>query len=253
MQVQPVSAFNDNYIWMLINETQHETICIDPGEAKPVLDFLQREGLDLKAIILTHHHFDHIDGVPELLAAYPGVPVYGPEDSRIPKLTHVLHDQDPLSIDSCQFQIISTPGHTATHISLYEPHYGWLFCGDTLFSAGCGRVFDGTIEQLHSSLQKLKNLPEDTKVYCAHEYTRSNLRFAATVEPENLAIRNHAQRLLAKGSLCSLPSSIAVEKQINPFFRTDSLEAQAYARSNGATETDSLSVFKQIRAAKDKF
>lgn len=253
MNVLPIPAFNDNYIWMIINEDKGQAFCVDPGQAKPVLDFLQRENLQLNAILLTHHHFDHIDGTSELLAAYPGIDVYGPKDSRIPQVNHLLQDKDVFTLDSCHFQVISTPGHTATHISLYEPHYKWLFCGDTLFSAGCGRVFDGTIEELHDSLQKLKNLPDDTQVFCAHEYTLQNLRFAATVEPDNLAIRNHAQRLLHKASLCSLPSSIAVEKQINPFFRTDSSSTQHYANQRGIQETDSLSVFKQIRSDKDSF
>jgi hydroxyacylglutathione hydrolase len=252
MRVLPVSAFYDNYIWIIVNENERAT-CIDPGDAKPLLAFLEREGLKLGAILLTHHHHDHIDGTTELLAANPNIPVYGPKDSRIPQVTHVLLDKEVLSLGACQFQVLNTPGHTSTHISLFEPHYGWLFCGDTLFSAGCGRVFDGVIEDLHNSLQKLKTLPDETQVYCAHEYTRKNLRFAATVEPDNLAIHNYAHRLLAKDTKCSLPSNIALEKQINPFLRTGTESAQAYARKKGCQETDSLSVFKQIRADKDNF
>ncbi len=253
MKVLPIPAFSDNYIWLIINEDNRQAICVDPGEAKPVLDFLAQENISLKAILLTHHHHDHIGGTSELLQSNPEIPVYGPKDPRMPQVTHILQDQDALQLNSCHFVVLSTPGHTATHISLYEPNHGWLFCGDTLFSAGCGRVFDGTIEALHESLQKLKNLPDNTEVYCAHEYTRRNLHFAATVEPENVAIRNYAQRLLHAGIPCSLPSSIAVEKEINPFLRTQIPTVEHYAKLKGSKGSDSLSVFKQIRADKDKF
>lgn len=251
MKIQAVSALYDNYIWLIINDKEDQALCVDPGEAPPVLNFLKKEGMTLNAILLTHHHNDHIGGVPELLKAIPGLDIYGPQDDRIPQLSHVLKEGDRLKLGSCEFQILSTPGHTSTHICYYEPHQGWLFCGDTLFSAGCGRVFDGTIEQLHNSLQLLKNLPDDTQVFCGHEYTQANLRFAATVEPENLTIRNYAQRLLAKENQCSLPSSISVEKEINPFFRTGSAGVQAFAKAKGSKSSDSLSVFKTIREAKD--
>ncbi|MBA2651716.1 MAG: hydroxyacylglutathione hydrolase [Tatlockia sp.] len=253
MKILPVSAFFDNYIWLIIDENKRQVLCVDPGEAEPVLHFLKNEELSLSAILLTHHHNDHIGGAAELLKTNPNLTIYGPRDSRISEINHILDDGDLLEIGSCSFQIISTPGHTSTHISYYESERGWLFCGDTLFSAGCGRVFDGTIEELHESLQKLKNLPDATEVFCAHEYTLKNLRFAASVEPENLTIRNYAQRLLATDNLCSLPSSIAVEKEINPFFRTQIAAVQAFAKFKGAKDDDSLSVFKKIRAAKDYF
>jgi hydroxyacylglutathione hydrolase len=251
MQVTAVSAYYDNYIWMII--TGQQVYCVDPGEAGPVLKFLENEELTLDAILLTHHHHDHIDGTDELLRAYPHLSVYGPKDSRIPMVTHTLQDGDLLPLESCEFKIMATPGHTSTHISYYESRHHWLFCGDTLFSAGCGRVFDGTIEELKASLDKLKNLPEETQVFCAHEYTQKNLRFAATVEPDNMAIRNYAHRLLAKEKRCSLPSSIAIEKQVNPFLRTETAAAQAYAQHKGCKDTEPLSVFKLIRAEKDVF
>lgn len=252
MQVQAVSAFYDNYIWFIINKKK-QALCVDPGEARPVHHFLKKEDLTLKAILLTHHHQDHIGGTAELLETNPALPVYGPQDPRIPEVNHALQDQDTLAIDSYKFQILATPGHTSSHISYYEAHHGWLFCGDTLFSAGCGRVFDGTIEALYDSLQRLRNLPDETQVFCAHEYTLKNLRFAATVEPNNLAIRNYAQRLLAKENRCSLPSSIAIEKEINPFWRTQIAEVQAFAKLRGSKDSDAFSVFKQIRAEKDHF
>ncbi len=253
MNIKSVSAFYDNYIWLIINDNDRQVVCVDPGEAEPVLKYLKNENLLLKAILLTHHHHDHIGGTAELLQTYPKLEVYGPADPRIQGLTHTLKDGEVLEINSCEFQILATPGHTSTHISYYESNYGWLFCGDTLFSAGCGRVFDGTIEELHDSLQKLKKLPDATQVFCAHEYTQKNLRFAARVEPDNLRIRRYAQRLLARKNPCSLPSSIGVEKEINPFFRTQVESVQAFARLNGSKDSDSLSVFKRIRSEKDHF
>ncbi|MBA2711236.1 MAG: hydroxyacylglutathione hydrolase [Tatlockia sp.] len=253
MKIKSVSAFYDNYIWLILDEDSGECCCVDPGEAEPVLRFLQREDFRLKAILLTHHHHDHIGGTIELIQKYPNLSIYGPADNRIPNLTHVMKDGDYLNKLSCRFQILATPGHTSTHISYYEPNLGWLFCGDTLFSAGCGRVFDGTIEELHDSLQTLRNLPDETEVYCAHEYTQKNLRFAAKVEPENQTIRNYAHRLIAKENQISLPSSIAVEKQINPFFRTQEEAVQAFALNNGSKDKDSLSVFKRLRSEKDHF
>lgn len=253
MIVKPISAFTDNYIWMIVDPNQKQALCIDPGDAAPVMRFLKEENLKLKAILLTHHHNDHIGGVAALIHAYPYIPVYGPLDSRIPEVTQVISAGKTLALDGCEFQIINTPGHTSSHISLYEPKQGWLFCGDTLFSAGCGRVFDGTIEQLHQSLQALKKLPEQTKVYCAHEYTAQNLRFARTVEPNNRVIQDLATKLAANPTRCSLPSTIKLEKEINPFFRTEIEETQHFAKQAGCKHKDSLSIFAQLRASKNTF
>ena len=253
MKVLPIPAFYDNYIWLIIDEKKQQAFCVDPGDAKPVFSYLQQNQLKLSAIILTHHHDDHIGGTEELIKVNPGIPVFGPEDQRIPQVTHYLKNAEEFYINQCHFIVISTPGHTSTHISLYEPHYGWLFCGDTLFSAGCGRVFDGSIEALYDSLQKLKDLPEETKVFCAHEYTEKNLRFAAMVEPNNLAIRHDVNQFVTKENLCSLPSSIKIEKQINPFLRTETAEVQHYVNFRGNITRDALTIFKQIRKDKDHF
>ncbi|KTC93789.1 hydroxyacylglutathione hydrolase [Legionella drozanskii] len=253
MKVIPVPAFTDNYIWLIIDTNKGQAVCVDPGEAKPVLAFLAEENLELQAILLTHHHFDHIGGTAELLEANPGIAVYGPKDSRIPHITHTLQDKNILELNSYHFTILATPGHTSTHLCLHEPNHSWLFCGDTLFSAGCGRVFDGTLEDLHRSLQKIKNLADETKVYCAHEYTLQNLRFAATVEPDNLAAQTLMQKLLNQENPCSLPSTIAIEKQINPFLRTEEAAVKNYAMHKGSQNDHSLSVFKQLRAEKDRF
>ncbi|KTD23412.1 hydroxyacylglutathione hydrolase [Legionella lansingensis] len=252
MSILPIPAFNDNYIWLITDETGNKAFCVDPGDARPVIDFVTQNSIELTTILLTHHHYDHIGGVPELIRFNPNIVVYGPLDPRISHITHPLTENTTLSIATCNFEVLNTPGHTSTHISLYEPSLGWLFCGDTLFSAGCGRVFDGTIAELHHSLQVLKALPADTNVFCAHEYTRQNLRFATLVEPDNLKIQNYAKEL-AKHNQCSLPSTMGLEREINPFLRTEEEDVIKYASLKGNKNLDSLSVFKQIRADKDTF
>lgn len=248
MQVIPICAFTDNYIWLIVNNNK-EALCVDPGDARPVLKYLGDESIELKGILLTHHHYDHVGGVSELIAKKPGINVYGPKDERIPYVNNYLGDGDLLSILSCNFNIISTSGHTSTHISYYEPYYGWLFCGDTLFSGGCGRVFDGTLEDLFNSLNKLKSLPEETKVFCAHEYTNHNLQFAVTVEPDNQIIANYLKNLTTQ----TVPSKIGLEKKINPFLRTDLKNLQVYACKNGIKTLDPFTIFKHLRQAKDFF
>ncbi|MGQ3887699.1 hydroxyacylglutathione hydrolase [Legionella sp. CNM-1927-20] len=251
MLVTPLLAFKDNYIWLLI-DTMGNVICVDPGEAKPVMDYLKRTGFSLKAILITHHHMDHIGGVDELCRANPKTIVYGPPDTRIPLVQHTLLNNDIVELNPWYFQVLNIPGHTSSHICYFETNKQLLFCGDTLFSAGCGRVFDGTYEQLLSSLTLLKELPEATKVYCGHEYTRQNLRFAATVEPNNLVIQKY-QRELNHSGACSLPSSIALEKQINPFLRINEPQVRNYAKMHGCDSDEPLAIFKQIRFNKDNF
>jgi hydroxyacylglutathione hydrolase len=250
MRIHPLPAFIDNYIWLLIQDSCSVFDCVDPGQAEPVLDFAHANSLQLRSILLTHHHADHIGGVQDLLNAFPKCLVYAPDDVRIPNAHHRLHLGDTLLITPFMFQILSTPGHTATHISYFEPNEQWLFCGDTLFSAGCGRVFDGTIEALHDSIALFKSLPKTTKVFCAHEYTLNNLRFAATVEPNNQAIQDYMQHLIKP---CSLPSTIEKECLVNPFFRTHQAQVVAYALHHGATSTGSLEVFGVLRDMKNAF
>lgn len=252
MNIIPIPAFKDNYIWLIVDENNNLAYCVDPGDAKPVIEFVSAKGLSLKAVLLTHHHWDHTGGVADLLSHYKALAVYGPDDSRIPTVNHLLTANTKQTIFSQQFLILPTPGHTSTHISLYEPKHKWLFCGDTLFSGGCGRVFDGTYEQLYDSLNLLKHLPPTTEIFCAHEYTRQNLRFAAMLEPKNQAIKRHAAQL-ANSLSCSLPSTIALEKEINPFLRTDCETLKDYARCKGLTSADPFDIFKQIRLEKDSF
>ena len=179
-QVLPVPAFKDNYIWVLRDE--RSAAVVDPGDAQPVLDYLARERLDLVAILATHHHPDHVGGVERLKRDHD-VPVYGPRDEPIPQLTHPLAEGDRIAIAAlgAQFEVLDVPGHTRAHIAYYGSKL--LFCGDTLFACGCGRVFEGTPPQLHASLEKLAALPDDTLVYCAHEYTLANIRFARRSSP----------------------------------------------------------------------
>ncbi|STX29064.1 hydroxyacylglutathione hydrolase [Legionella beliardensis] len=252
MTIVPLNAFQDNYIWLLI-DTAGSVICVDPGDAQPVIDYLQKMQLTLKAILITHHHWDHSGGVVELYQHHPRAMVYAPADTRIPLITHTVHDNDLIDLSAWHFRVLSIPGHTSSHICYFETKQQLLFCGDTLFSAGCGRVFDGTYEQLLTSLNLLKNLPEDTKVYCGHEYTRQNLRFAATVEPNNLAIQKYQHVLNQEPNTCSLPSTIALEKQVNPFLRLHEPHVQNYAKMRGCEAKDELSIFKQIRTDKDNF
>ena len=271
MDVIPVRAFTDNYIWMLVDDARQSVLCVDPGEAEPVISFLEQHELRLDAILLTHHHADHIGGMRRLMTSYPDAMVYGPADPRIfpesvqasGRIAECLeptgtgYQLSPLdetfSLGAWQFRILFIPGHTSTHICYFETRHKLLFCGDTLFSAGCGRVFDGTLQQLHDSLARLKALPDETRVYCGHEYTRQNLRFAATVEPHNQRIQEYLSELQQDSSRCSLPSSMAVEKQINPFLRLDEKDVLAYAKDRACPALDSLSVFRQLREDKNNF
>ncbi|STX63002.1 hydroxyacylglutathione hydrolase [Legionella moravica] len=253
IDVIPIPAFSDNYIWALTGDKSGVFDCVDPGEAEPVLDFAKTNQLKLRTIFLTHHHNDHIGGVNELHRAFPDSIVYGPNDSRISYLTHTVHEHQTIPLETATIHVLYNPGHTSTHVSYYEPQQGWLFCGDTLFSAGCGRVFDGTMEQLHHSLNLFKKLPESTKIYCGHEYTQQNLRFALTVEPQNQDIADYLNQLVHQKKTCSLPSNLGLELSVNPFLRTDKKAVIEYALKHGANSSDSLEVFGVLRQQKNSF
>ena len=250
-KIVPVSAFTDNYIWVI--HDQYHAVVVDPGEAKPVLDFLEQKKLKLTAILNTHHHIDHVGGNLELLQQSQ-VPVYGPGSEAIPTVTHRLKEGDSVYLSelSLRLSILDIPGHTAGHIAYYGANL--LFCGDTLFSCGCGRLFEGTAQQMYISLNKLARLSDETGVYCGHEYTLANINFARLVEPENQAITQlqisaEKQR---KSNLPTLPSTIAMEKACNPFLRCNQPEvirnASNYA---GKSLTDPVSVFAAIREWKN--
>lgn len=252
MQVVPLPALADNYVWMLYDDAGN-AIVVDPGDAAPVEAALREHRLQLRAILLTHHHLDHIGGVGKLIARYP-VPVYAPRDERIDHATQFVGDGDEVQIDtpSAHFRVIEIPGHTRSHIAYVGE--GLLLCGDTLFSMGCGRLFEGTPEQMLESLDKLATLPGETMVCCAHEYTAANARFALTVEPHNPALGKRVEqvRILRNQQLPSLPVTLDTERNTNPFLRVDSNEVEDWCRHHGAA-TDRVSRFAALRAAKDVF
>jgi hydroxyacylglutathione hydrolase len=248
-----LEAFNDNYIWVIINEKNHTMVCVDPGDATPVIEYAKINHLTLSYILVTHHHYDHAGGLKELIETFPGVIIFGPQDERIPLVNHVVKDEDVIHIPPFDFRILSIPGHTSTHICYQEPSNQWVFCGDTLFSGGCGRVFDGTMEQLYNSLQTLKALPDNTLVYCAHEYTRDNLRFAASIEPQNETITSYQKHLEEEPNSNSLPSKIGLEKRINPFLRTHEPSLAYISKQAGLDPKDSFKLFAYLRQQKDAF
>ena len=253
-EVHPVPAFRDNYIWH-IRRGNHVAV-VDPGDAAPVFAYLENEKLTLDAILVTHHHDDHIGGIPALLDAFPGIPVYAPRQENY-AFPHIpVGEGDNVSVESLQLHlcVMETPGHTLGHVVYYGPNS--LFCGDTLFSCGCGRLFEGSYEQLFASLQRLGALPPETRVYCTHEYTLHNTRFARQLDPKNHQLierEEECERAMVAGNP-TLPSSIALELSLNPFLRCDDPVIQAAARAmTGASIEDALSTFRAIRQLRNTF
>ncbi len=255
LEVAPVRAFDDNYIWMLSCAGSDLAVAVDPGDETPVLEWLQSRDKRLTAILITHRHYDHIGGIAELVEAYPGIPVYGPATEPIRGLTHPLAEGDCVSLpwSDASFQVLEVPGHTAGHLAYLGS--GALFCGDTLFAAGCGRVFDGTFEQLAASLRRIAGLPADTLIYCAHEYTLDNLGFATWVEPESQAVQQRIVREQARREQGepTLPSSLSLELETNPFLRTGIAEVKAAAEKAAERSLHShAAVFTALRQWKDR-
>ncbi|MCB1938741.1 MAG: hydroxyacylglutathione hydrolase [Rhodocyclaceae bacterium] len=251
MHIVPLPAFNDNYIWLMHNG--RHAVAVDPGDAGPVQDFIAQHGLTLAAILITHHHHDHIGGIAALAG---DAPVYGPARESIAGVTTRLVEGDTVSIDALgvSFGVLDIPGHTAGHIAYLAP--GTLFCGDTLFSAGCGRLFDGTAAQLFASLTKLAALPDDTQVYCTHEYTLANLAFASAAEPHNPARDAWLEtcRRLRSNGQPTLPTTIGREKAVNPFLRVAQASVAAGLTAHlGSAPADAQGRFTRLREWKNTF
>lgn len=244
-----IPAFEDNYIWLLVDGKQ--AIVVDPGEATPVFNYLKQHDLSLTGVLITHHHLDHTAGVQALVSDY-ACPVYGP--ATIDVVDHPLSDGDNIHIAGNTFEIIAVPGHTLDHIAYYDGSN--LFCGDTLFSAGCGRLFEGSAAQMYQSLQKIAQLPSDTAIYCTHEYTLANLAFAQTVEPDNQHIRQYREQVSQRRQqlLPSLPTYLAQERKINPFLRCHEPQVIEYAKQQSdVLASDEVNIFALLRKCKDRF
>ena len=253
LNIYPVHAFKDNYIWLIHN--QYHAAIVDPGCATVVLTYLEQKKLQPIAILNTHHHHDHTGGNVTLLQVF-NLPVYGPANENIPGLTHGLKENDTVNLTELELElaVLDIPGHTAGHIAYYGGNL--LFCGDTLFACGCGRIFEGTAQQMYASLQKLASLPDETLVYCTHEYTLHNVRFAKVVEPDNPVLAQRAVEIKEQRrcNLPTLPSILAIEKATNPFLRCDQPTLiHTVSQHAGKLLHDPISVFTEIRKWKDTF
>ena len=253
LHISPIRAFADNYIWVIHNNSQ--AAVIDPGDAAVVIAFLQQHQLTLTSILITHHHHDHVGGIAALVNLF-NIPVYGPASETIPHLTVGVQEGNTVRLQefALDLQVLDIPGHTSGHIAYYGE--AMLFCGDTLFGCGCGRLFEGTPAQMLASLTKLSHLPATTGIYCGHEYTLSNIEFALSLEPDNSALLCRAQidrNLIALGQP-TLPSSIAMELTTNPFLRCHTPQLQGYvSQISGKSVNATVEVFSILRALKNNF
>lgn len=251
MNLTSIPAFQDNYIWTLNND-RGDCLIVDPGEAAPVLTAMEKNQWRPAAILLTHHHHDHVGGVKELLQHFPDLVVYGPQETQDKGSNRLVAEGDKVAILGLEFSVIATPGHTLGHISYYSAPY--LFCGDTLFSGGCGRLFEGTPQQMFNSFQKLNQLPGETLVCCAHEYTLSNMKFACSLLPQDTQIAGYyreIKELRAKNAV-SLPVTLAFERQINVFLRTQEPDLQKVIGYETPPQQE-WQVFATLREKKDHF
>ena len=254
INIEPIKAFDDNYIWLMT--TNEGSIVIDPGESINLLKTIEQNDIKLVAILITHHHYDHTGGIEELLIKYPNLKVYGPINN-IDSIKSRLMDGEKLNIIGVDFEVIEIPGHTLDHIAYYANINSSpiLFCGDTLFAGGCGRVFEGTFDQMYESLMKLKKLPQNTKIYCGHEYTINNLQFAKAVEPDNIDLitRYNDALNLRKNNIPTLPSTLSIELKTNPFLRCEKNNVQKIISEKFKTGHSEKEIFSALRQWKDNF
>jgi hydroxyacylglutathione hydrolase len=254
LNVELIPAFQDNYIYLLRTPGSDDVGIVDAGDAAPAIAELDRQGLTLTHIFNTHHHLDHMGGNDALKARFPKATLVGPksEVGRIPGMDVTVADGDTVEFGGLTFKVIEVPGHTRGHIALWTDKGQAVFCGDTLFAMGCGRMFEGHAAQMWASLGRLKVLPADTRVYCGHEYTQNNARFAVTVDPENTALArrfDEVKQLRAAGKP-TIPSTMGLENETNPFLRAD---APGIAKAVGLAGADPVTVFAEIRQRKDNF
>lgn len=259
MRVVPVPQLVDNYAYLVVDEETHDAAVVDCAEAEPVLREASRLGVRLVAVLATHHHYDHVGGNAQLLRAVPGLRIYGSsaDAARIPGITDRLRDGDHVRIGSLEGRVILIPAHTSGHVAYHFPREKVVFTGDTLFAAGCGRLFEGDAAEMVASLSRLTALPDETLVYCGHEYTQKNLEFALRLEPSNAALVEKKRRVdaLREAGQPTVPTSIGEEKATNPFLRTGSPELERSVRDRvpGIPAGDHIAVFAALRALKDRY
>nr|WP_324260063.1 hydroxyacylglutathione hydrolase [Cellvibrio fontiphilus] len=260
-QITAIPIFENNYVWVIRPDpSQPDVYLVDPGEAAPVLSYLTNHQLLPKAILVTHRHRDHIDGIEDITRRW-SIPVYGPDSAAIPQVTHALKEGDVVLLDKLAFHVMAVPGHTSEHIAYFLPDSTqytpkatpMVFCGDALFAGGCGRMFDGPADLMWDSLCKLAALPDNTLIYCTHEYTLANLEFAVAVEPDNSAIRERLKqtKVLREEAKITLPSNILMEKRTNPFLRCHLDGVRNFACPEGINNCSPVQVFASLRTLKD--
>jgi hydroxyacylglutathione hydrolase len=253
LSVEPLKAYDDNYIWLV--STNEGSIVIDPGESNKIIDLMNKNKINLEGVLITHHHFDHTNGLNDVLDKKK-LNVYGPKNN-IDGINKIVSQSDKFNLIGIDFEVLEIPGHTIDHIGFYSFNNGnpILFCGDTLFSGGCGRVFEGTYEQMHQALNKLSKLPRNTKIYCGHEYTLSNLKFAKEVEPNNKQLEDEYKNVerLTSSNEPSLPTTLEKELNINPFLRCGISDVQNKINEKFNITGNELEIFVALRKWKDAF
>ena len=252
LSVEPIKAYTDNYIWLV--STNEGSIVVDPGESKEILNLIDSNEIDLKGVLITHHHYDHTNGLLDLTNKM-NLEVYGPE--KIEGINNIVNESDKFSLIGINFEVIEIPGHTLDHLAFYSPNNEdpILFCGDTLFAGGCGRVFEGTFEQMFMSLKKISKYPKETKVFCGHEYTLSNLKFALEVDKDNKDLVNEFNNIekLISSDIPSLPTNLNKELKLNPFLRCHDIDIKNKVIEKFDIIDDELQIFTALRKWKDNF